>query len=189
MNHLFFARHGRDVHQSAFQIPDGYRATVSTPTFTAVARLSGSLLWKLVIWKIIFTFSGTIRQFKLCQITNDIGLPVHYGFVFPKYFRFPCMGINDLQIGSLWTSPSHRKLGLASAGVRKLLESIPDDGRNIWYIVASSNGSSIAVARRNGFALIGTSPDHNRLLKTYALDQATIGNAEVSPEPGKEEPN
>src|SRR5437868_9514403 len=40
---------------------------------------------------------------------------VHRSGVYPRYFRFPFMSDQDLQIGNTWTDPQYRGKGLAQA--------------------------------------------------------------------------
>jgi RimJ/RimL family protein N-acetyltransferase len=80
------------------------------------------------------------------------GVVVHRSCLVPRYFRWPFMGKNDLQITSTWTSPDHCGLGLATFALRRLVGGCADGSRSFWYISREDNPASIAVCVRSGFA-------------------------------------
>ena len=80
---------------------------------------------------------------------------VHYSTAYPGYFRFPFMQPQDLQIGNLWTDPQRRGEGLATLGVRSLVEAVSRPGRAIWYVVHHENRASIGVVEKCGFQYYG----------------------------------
>jgi RimJ/RimL family protein N-acetyltransferase len=78
----------------------------------------------------------------------------HRSSVFPRYFRFPFMQPGDLQVGDTWTVETERGRGLAVAGLLTALAWAR--GRRVWYLTTAANDASTRVARRAGFALVGT---------------------------------
>ena len=78
---------------------------------------------------------------------------VHYSAFAPRYWRFPFMADNDLQIGNTWTDPSHRGRGLAGFALEKILVLKRKPGRYFWYVVEAINRPSIRVVERAGFEL------------------------------------
>lgn len=78
---------------------------------------------------------------------------VHYSFFTPKYWRFPFLPDEDLQIGDTWTDPSHRGKGLAGYVLARILVLKRKPGRHFWYVVEAINGPSIHVAERTGFQM------------------------------------
>ena len=74
----------------------------------------------------------------------------------PAWYRFPFMGVDDLQIGYVWTSPSERGKGLARGAIAEVHRLACTKGRNIWYVVDARNDSSAALIRSCGYRLIGT---------------------------------
>jgi lipopolysaccharide/colanic/teichoic acid biosynthesis glycosyltransferase/RimJ/RimL family protein N-acetyltransferase len=81
---------------------------------------------------------------------------VHRSCVFPRYFRFPFMARNDLQIGDIWTDPEHRKKGLATLAILKILELESQPGRRFWYVVEKDNIPSIRVIEKTGFSMVAS---------------------------------
>jgi len=80
---------------------------------------------------------------------------VHYSVVLPKYFRTPFITKNDLQIGPVWTHNEHRRNGIASYVIQKILQSYKKRGRKFWYIVREENIASRRLAEKAGFILYG----------------------------------
>ncbi len=88
---------------------------------------------------------------------------IHRSCVFPRFFRFPFMGEEDLQVGDVWTDPSARGEGLATAALGEICQRLGRAGRSLWYLVEEGNASSIRVAERVGFEWIGVGKKHARL--------------------------
>jgi RimJ/RimL family protein N-acetyltransferase len=85
------------------------------------------------------------------------------------------MDNHELQIGSLWTEPNYRGMGLATCAIQEILRNAPHLGQVYWYIVAKDNHASIRVAEKNGFTLYGVGRRTERwnvsLLGTFELIQ------------------
>lgn len=80
---------------------------------------------------------------------------VHRTCIFPRYFRFPFMDADDLQIGDVWTELSHRGKGLAAAALQHAVQTHANSNSKIWYVVDDSNRASIKLAESAGFELVG----------------------------------
>lgn len=80
---------------------------------------------------------------------------IQYSVVLPKYFRYPFMAKNDLQIGPCWTHNEHRRKGIASYAIQEILESYKERDRKFWYIVREKNIASVQFAEKAGFTLYG----------------------------------
>jgi SAM-dependent methyltransferase len=78
---------------------------------------------------------------------------VHRSCVLPRYFRWPFMGANDLQVSSTWTEPKFRNKGLASITLTYILQTFAAPNRRFWYVSRESNEASIRACRRAGFNL------------------------------------
>lgn len=76
---------------------------------------------------------------------------VHRSIVTPGFFRFPFMGIQDLQVGDVWTAETERGRGLASYALRSILSADHDRQRRYWWVVDEDNLSSIRIAERANF--------------------------------------
>ena len=80
---------------------------------------------------------------------------IHRSVITPRYFRFPFMGKEELQIGDTWTMPEYRGGGLASFAIQKIVELHKKPGRRFWYVVEEDNNPSIRVAEKAGFKKVG----------------------------------
>lgn len=95
--------------------------------------------------------------FRALQIFHDGGL-AHCSMIRPLDWRLPYrmppsgFGREDLEVCYVWTHPSHRSRGLATAGCALLLRQLePRVPVSVWYNVKIDNLSSRAVAERLGF--------------------------------------
>lgn len=88
---------------------------------------------------------------------------VHKSCIFPRYFRFPFMSEDDLQIGDIWTHPRHRGKGIATFAIQKVVELKNKPGRKFWYVVDETNNPSIRVIEKVGFLKIGEGVRTNRI--------------------------
>jgi RimJ/RimL family protein N-acetyltransferase len=79
----------------------------------------------------------------------------HRSSVFPGYFRFPFMAIDDLQIGDTWTAPDHRCRGLSTHAIHQILRLCGKPGRRFWYVTDKENIASIRVVEKTGFSKVG----------------------------------
>jgi GNAT superfamily N-acetyltransferase len=99
---------------------------------------------------------------------------VHYSGFTPRYWRFPFLADQDLQIGDTWTDPAHRGKGLAGYALEEIMEIKQAPGRGFWYVVEDKNAPSIRVVERAGFELLGIGtwrkPWGIKLLGSYFID-------------------
>jgi RimJ/RimL family protein N-acetyltransferase len=86
-------------------------------------------------------------------IYSDNVLVHHTGFA-ARYWRFPFLRKDDLQIATSWTSPAHRDQELAEFAVEKIIGAYRRPGRCFWYCVEDDNPESIRVAEKTGFSLV-----------------------------------
>jgi RimJ/RimL family protein N-acetyltransferase len=80
---------------------------------------------------------------------------VHRSVLFPRYFRFPFVGTDDLQIGDTWTTEEHRGKGLAGFAIQAIRDRDPRPDRVYWYVCEASNIASIRVVEKLGFRKAG----------------------------------
>lgn len=95
------------------------------------------------------------RDYGLYLIYDNNNLLVHRSIFTPRYFRFPFMAKNDLQIGDIWTAPTTRGKGLATHAIQKILKLYQKPKRKFWYVVEENNIHSIKLAEKVGFIKIG----------------------------------
>jgi len=100
-------------------------------------------------------------------IVHHHGSVVHRSMIFPRYFTFPFMARNDLQVGHTWTAPAYRGRGLATAAIREVLDRKAAPHRRIWYICDDSNGASAAVARAAGMHQLARAERRSRGVKAF----------------------
>ncbi|MGZ3276675.1 MAG: GNAT family N-acetyltransferase [Caulobacteraceae bacterium] len=83
------------------------------------------------------------------------GRLLHRLIVTPRWFRFPFMAEDDLQIGALWTAPEARRCGLAMCAIAEAHRRHASPGRCFWYVVDDENAASISLAEACGYRLMG----------------------------------
>jgi RimJ/RimL family protein N-acetyltransferase len=117
-----------------------------TSSFVPPTMSSRFFVW----W--LFHSCGILRNgmYRVLLIRHN-GAVVHRSCLVPRYFRWPFMGANDLQVSSTWTDPAHRGRGLATFALRHLIRSFADRSREFWYISREDNPASITVCLRCGF--------------------------------------
>lgn len=77
----------------------------------------------------------------------------HYSGYTPRYWRFPFLADDDLQIGDTWTDPAYRGRGLALFALLTLEAILERPNRRLWYVVGELNQPSIRVAEKAHFTL------------------------------------
>lgn len=103
----------------------------------------------------------TNREYSVILLRDIDGEIAHRSTITPKYFRFPFMAKDDLQIGDVWTSEKYRGKGLAFLAVKKVLEAYAPAKTKIWYLVEETNVASIKLAEKAGFVLWGQGERHS----------------------------
>ncbi len=110
---------------------------------------------RLIIWYLLFNFfPHKKKRFHAICIYHDRKL-ISQAWIFPKYFIFPHMNENDVQIGQIWTDSAYRGQGFAKFLVAKALNIIQASEKPVatWYIVDTSNHISIHLAKSFDFKL------------------------------------
>jgi ribosomal protein S18 acetylase RimI-like enzyme len=90
------------------------------------------------------------RGFAELRIERE-GRVVHRLIVTPRWYRFPFMGADDLQIGDVWTAPEARRQQLARIAIAEAQRRFGADGTAIWYVVDARNRASAELARSCGY--------------------------------------
>lgn len=116
----------------------------------------------LVWWLMHHLHLFANRDYSLLLVYHA-GKLSHRSCVFPRYFRFPFMAKQDLQIGDTWTDENHRGKGLATFALRCIVENLRQPGRRFWYVTSEDNIASIRACEKAGFRQVATSRRTSRL--------------------------
>jgi RimJ/RimL family protein N-acetyltransferase len=134
------------------------------------ARRAANYAWWLLAWAGGFSRSG----FAELRIESG-GIVVQRLIVTPRWRRFPFMGGGDLQVGDVWTSPEHRRRGLARIALAEANRRYAREGTTIWYVVEAGNEGSAALARSCGYRRVAVGRRTRRvgtaLLGQYVIDR------------------
>tara|TARA_R110000850_G_scaffold252262_1_gene377463 strand:+ start:264 stop:806 length:543 start_codon:yes stop_codon:yes gene_type:complete len=110
----------------------------------------------------------------LCLDSLENGATLHVSTIFPRFFRFPFMGADDLQIGATFTQPEARGRRLGRIALVLAAQNLAESGRVFWYVTEASNVASCKVAEGAGFELFATGRRKDRfgigLLAAYRFD-------------------
>lgn len=168
---LFFGRSAA-VPVPPPSLPDGYELECWHPApgrWTPV----GLPLVPAAFWTAMHRYNGFANRDYGMVVIRRGGIVAHHLLVTPRWYRFPFMSGDDIQIGAVHTAPAHRGQGLAKAGILAACAHWARPARQVWYLVEPDNGPSIGAARACGFALVGEGDKQSRLglrvLGRYAL--------------------
>jgi RimJ/RimL family protein N-acetyltransferase len=163
MQHLFYVNNKENLE--SMNIDSKYSCQFWQPSLLSISpkglrKLSAPVWWLFHQLRVF-----TNRNYGVFLIYDNEKL-IHRSFIFPRYFRFPFMAKNDLQIGDTYTNPEYRGKNLATFAIHEILRTYTnkkDDIRKIWYLVAKENTASIRVIEKAGFKLLGTGQKKKRL--------------------------
>jgi GNAT superfamily N-acetyltransferase len=99
------------------------------------------------------------REYGAIVITHA-GTPAHRTMVLPRYYAFPFLGRDDLQLGDTLTLPAHRGRGLATLALRAAPALLAQPGRALWYVVDADNTPSRRAVESAGWTLAGRATRH-----------------------------
>lgn len=153
MKHFFYCLDSQSASQPRSSLDASFSVKLWKPTLRQIVP-PGSPLKLAVWWGMHYLHIFTNREYRLLLICHD-GAVVHRSVVSPRYFRFPFMDRDDLQIGDTWTSPQFRGKGLATIAVTEILHLMRKPGRRFWYLTKASNVASIRVIEKVGFKKVG----------------------------------
>lgn len=131
---------------------------------------------EMFFWCFVWWIFHYLRVFKnsnysifiiYSNITKEIA---HYSVVMPRYFRSSFMGKDDLQIGPIGTSEKHRRKGLASYGIEKIIEFYRNKNIRFWYLVREENIPSRKCIENFGFTIYGEGTKVGKL-KRYIIEK------------------
>ena len=131
-------------------IPIGYEAVFWRPSLKSVCP-PGQSLYPFLVWTLFHALRvfGN-REYGVFLIRRS-NRWVHRSVVTPRFFRFPFMGSDDLQVGDVWTAESDRGRGLATFALLTILQADHNRQRTYWYLTDESNLASTRVAEHAKF--------------------------------------
>ncbi len=146
-----------------FRLPAGYtvalwRASLRTPWPSGIADLRTRARFAFRVLLNCARLFTNREVGALC--IYFAGRLVHYSGFTPRYWRFPFLADEDLQIGDTWTDLAHRCKGLAGYALHEIIEMKQARGRGFWYVVGAGNHASIRVVERAHFQLRGVGEWH-----------------------------
>jgi len=138
------------------------RYTLWRPSPTRLVPVPGAGARTLVWW--LFHYGRVFTNRDYCVLLVREGDKfVHRAIVSPRYFRFPFMARDDLQVGDVWTAPSQRGRGIASSALRHIIAFLAKPGRRFWYVTTEDNLPSRRAAEKAGFRCVAEGTREPRL--------------------------
>ncbi len=159
---LFFVKN--PSHSSCQFRNDNFSFVIWYPK--SLYKPKGILFVKYIVWfffHIFHIFNSKLFSINLLYLDGKL---VHHTFIFPSFYRFPFMGVDDLQFGDIWTSDDFKNLGIASSSLKYLLEIY--SRKKIWFLCDKSNEASVKLAIKCGFELVGTGTKKSRFLNIFS---------------------
>jgi RimJ/RimL family protein N-acetyltransferase len=138
-----------DPGEKQAELSDGYSMELWRPGRGSI--VPPTMNKRFIAWWLFHRWGILGNRLYRVVLIRYQGAVVHRSCLVPKYFRWPFMGKNDLQISSTWTHPAHRGRGLATFALSRLARGYADGSRQFWYICREDNPASIAVCLRGGF--------------------------------------
>lgn len=167
---LFFVSDPQSVPVDAGEADSAASWQFWRPSLTRILPPENPV-WPFVVWWGLHMLRF-FRSPEYCVVVCfENGILTHRSCVFPRFYRFPFMATDDLQVGDVWSAPESRNKGFARLALAKVIAHFPQ--RRIWYVCDESNAASIAVAEKAGMRLhaVGT---RTRRLGLHLLGQFRI---------------
>jgi RimJ/RimL family protein N-acetyltransferase len=171
---LLFYRITIPVDRPIRSLPAGYSSEVWFPNLFRF-KPNGLPAFPYGVWwafHMLHVFANRDYSLLIIRCGDNV---VHRSGITPRYFRFPFMAAEDIQIGDTWTDPKERGKGLATIALESILKARRQSRKTCWYVVESDNAASIRSAEKAGFALVGrgirTSPWGVRVIGRYVLEE------------------
>lgn len=165
---LFFIRDAEAGYCAAPHLPEGVVVDVWRPR-DAGPWPPGLPQFENRVWQVFDRIGVFDRPECGVLMLRKDGAIIHRSLVTPRWYRFPDMAPNDLQIGAVWSHPLHRGRGLAKTAIAEIQKRWARRYRRLWYIVDQTNKASIRVIEACGFSLLGSGT------KTAPLGLGLIG--------------
>ena len=162
MKYVFYYKDSDSINEDNFKIlHEGYTCYLWKPSLLEVVPNGLSMFPFLVWWIMHYLNIFSNKCYGLYLVYNNDKL-IHRSVITPRYFRFPFMGEEDLQIGDTWTKTEYRGRGLASFAINSIITSYKKTGRIFWYVVQENNHPSIKAIETSGFIKYGVGTRQKR---------------------------
>jgi RimJ/RimL family protein N-acetyltransferase len=170
---VFYRREVTEEPDLAAGLPPHAEMRIWLPASKGPPPPGSRRLRNLVWWAFsrFGVFAG--RGFAELSIWRD-GRMAHRLIVTPRWYRFPFMDEEDLQIGDLWTHPLERRRGLARAAIAEAHRRFASRAGRFWYAVDARNKASISLIESCGYSFVGigrrTAPFSIRMIGRFELE-------------------
>jgi GNAT superfamily N-acetyltransferase len=145
----------------------------------------GPVRGRNAIWWLLAKL-GLIDGGRFVELTLWIGHRMAQRLIVtPRWWRFPFMGSDDLQIGDVWTAPTWRGQGLGRAATAEAERLAADSANRLWYVTDGANEASVRLAESSGFTPVGagvrTAPLGIRAAGRFHLTDRSMSAAQSLP--------
>jgi RimJ/RimL family protein N-acetyltransferase len=111
----------------------------------------GFIIWwflYLTIWR----WQGKSYEYYLVYDKEQL---IHYCLLSPKYYRYPFMNNDDIQIGPFWTAEGYRGQGICPTVIAKVMEDYKSRNRYAYIITRENNVNSQRSIAKAGLEVYG----------------------------------
>jgi|SRR3989344_3597520 len=151
--YIFYINHSGKISGKS-DLPAGYYLKIWQPSILGLSP-KGLPKFPFILWSIMHylkLFRNSNYRIFLVYYNKRI---VHYSVVLSKHFKYPFMDNDDIQIGPCWTNIEHRRKGIASYAIKKIVEAHKKSGRKFWYVTREENIPSKKFIESLGFLKYG----------------------------------
>jgi hypothetical protein len=142
---LLFYRFGASERISPVASSVPVSVTEFRPTLFRLKQHAGSSLIFL------FWYVFTRGRYRIFYGMDAGGETVHYSVVLPKFFKFPFMRGDDLEIGPCWTHESYRGRNIYPAVITRILKRFKKEERAFFMLTHRKNVASQKGIEKAGF--------------------------------------
>lgn len=137
-------------------IDNYYKVELFLPSLLNLKKHKG----KISIY--LFWYIFTIGRYKIVYLYKDTKI-VHYSHIIPKFFKFPFMKFNDLEIGPSWTDKNFRGQRFFPFVIDYIVEYFREKDRDFYILVHTDNKASLNSIKKTNFEL------YSKVYKTSIL--------------------
>ncbi len=136
-NYVFFRLDSEEVptEEKFGAVLKEYDIEIFVPTLFKLKEHSSKILIYL------FWFLFTKGHYRIIYVKKDNSI-IHYTHILPKFFKFPFMNTNDLEIGPSWTDEAYRGKGIFPAVLAYVALCWKEEKRTFYAFTNIENHSS-----------------------------------------------